>query len=88
MLYLERPAAQQSAFGLLLIGALRIQRLEGSLPDGRLCTLEGADLVQMAVQVTEVGMMCGIEVAGRRQLVAWRGSADAVNVALMALKVG
>lgn len=71
-----------------LNGALRIRRLEGSRPDGRLCTLDGSDRVQMSVQVTEVGMMCGFEVAGRRRLVAWHGSADAVKVTLMALKVG
>jgi hypothetical protein len=28
------------------MGALRIQRLEGSRPDGRLCTLNGTDRVQ------------------------------------------
>jgi len=42
VLYLERPATVVRSV-MLSKGALRIQRLEGSRPDGRLCTLNGAD---------------------------------------------
>ena len=45
VLYLERPdnSGQLHALG----GALRIQRLEGSRPDGSLCPLNGAQRLGM-----------------------------------------
>lgn len=56
VLYLQRPAGS----GVHLDGfnkALRIQRLEGSRPDGRLCTLNGVTQVQRFAQVTDAGMV-------------------------------
>lgn len=35
----------------------RIRRLEGSRPDGRLCTLNGVTQVQRLAQVTDAGMV-------------------------------
>ena len=41
--------------GMLPNGALLIQRLEGSRPHGRLCTLNGSELVQRDQDEAELG---------------------------------
>jgi hypothetical protein len=46
VLYLERPPTQQCVVAFSQGGALRIQRLEGSRPHGRLCTLNRAEQVR------------------------------------------
>ena len=46
VLYLKRPP-RNSRQSHDLGRALRIQRLEGSRPEGRLCSLNGAERVQM-----------------------------------------
>jgi hypothetical protein len=42
-------------------GALRIQRLEGSRPHGRLCTLNGYEELQRFKEAVEVDMLNGFE---------------------------
>src|ERR1700745_883924 len=69
-------------------GALRIQRLEGSRPDGWLCTLNGADRVQRSAQGADLGMICGPGDARQQRLVAWQGWADFVAMTFRAQKVG
>ena len=46
VLYLERPATATVRSCMVLEGALRIQRLEGSRPHGSLCTLNRSERVQ------------------------------------------
>ena len=55
--------------------ALRIQRLEGSRPEGRLCTLNGAERVQRFKQTAVIGMICRFELLLARRSVAQKGSA-------------
>ena|ERR1022692_2019327 len=55
--------------------ALRIQRLEGSRPEGRLCTLNGAERVQRFKQTAVIGMICRFELLLERRSVAQKGSA-------------
>jgi len=55
--------------------ALRIQRLEGSRPEGRLCTLNGVEWVQRFKQVAVIGKICRFEVVVKRRRVAQRRSA-------------
>ena len=50
--------------------ALRIQRLEGSRPEGRLCTLNGPDRVQKFKQAAVIGVICRFEVSLERRSVA------------------
>jgi hypothetical protein len=46
VLYLKRPS-RNSRSRMILGRALRIQRLEGSRPGGRLCSLNGGEQAQM-----------------------------------------
>jgi hypothetical protein len=69
---------------MLSKGALRIQRLEGSRRDGRLCTLNGADRGQKSEYGIDLGVI-SVEVASTRRMA---GLADSVEVTLRALKVG
>jgi hypothetical protein len=46
---------------MLSKGALRIQRLEGSRRDGRLCTLNGADRGQKSEYGIDLGVICVVE---------------------------
>jgi hypothetical protein len=56
--------------------ALRIQRLEGSRPEGRLCTLNGAEGVQRPGEVSVQGMIRRVE--GRTELRSVAQRHDAV----------
>src|ERR1700732_5343976 len=56
--------------------ALQIQRLEGSLPDGRLCTLKDADRVQRSARGAALGMICGFGTARWRPVWRWRWRRD------------
>jgi hypothetical protein len=47
--------------GMVLGGALRIQRLEGSRPHGRLCTLNGSERVRRDQEQTELGRIRWLE---------------------------
>ncbi len=47
---------------MILDGALRIQRLEGSRPDVELCTLNGTARVRSVHEDAQIGLVC--EVAG------------------------
>ena len=60
VLYLERPQ-RTSAQLHALRGALLIQRLEGSRPHGRLCTLNRSERVQGDQAPAELGRMCGFD---------------------------
>jgi hypothetical protein len=62
VLYLERPLRDRAHLRDLR-GALLIQRLEGSRPHGRLCTLNPSERVQGDQVPAELGRMCGFDVA-------------------------
>ena len=62
VLYLERPLRDHAHLRDLR-GALLIQRLEGSRPHGRLCTLNRSERVQGDQVPAELGRMCGFDVA-------------------------
>jgi hypothetical protein len=64
VLYLERPQ-RQCAVARSQDRALRIQRLEGSRPDGRLCTLNGPEGVRICREAAGVGVIGGF--AGRME---------------------
>jgi hypothetical protein len=64
VLYLERPT-RNSGLPHALIGALLIQRLEGSRPHLRLCTLNRSDRVRRFREDAEIGMVC--QSAGRME---------------------
>ena len=59
MLYLERPLRDRAHLRDLR-GALLIQRLEGSRPHGRLCTLNRSERVQGDQVPAELGRMFGL----------------------------
>ena len=60
--------------------ALLIQRLEGSRPHGRLCTLNGIDRVQRFKEDAVVGMICLFEgsTEGRRMAMMRLAGAEQV----------
>jgi hypothetical protein len=74
VLYRKRPA-KDHATATVPPWALRIQRLEGSRPEGRLCTLNGGERVQSFEQAAVIGMICRIEVRLERRSVAQKSSA-------------
>jgi hypothetical protein len=57
VLYLERPPSNRPQLDDFR-GALLIQRLEGSRPHGRLCTLNRSEQVQRDRAPVELGRMC------------------------------
>src|SRR5271165_928260 len=71
---------------MLLGRALRIQRLEGSRPGGRLCTLNGAERVHRFKWAAVIGMICRFEVLVKRRSIAQRRSAWAEEMSNGALR--
>ena len=66
--------------------ALRIQRLEGSRPEERLCTLNGAERGQRFKQAAVIGMICRFEILLERRSVAQKASAWAEEIGDRALR--
>jgi hypothetical protein len=69
VLYLERPL-RNSVHLHAPIGALLIHRLEGSRPDGRLCTLNGSARVRRVKQDAGMAMIRDFESGFARRRVA------------------
>ena len=67
VLYLERPDTHQCVVACSSEGALQIQRLEGSRPNGRLCILNGAARVRRVKQVAWTSLIHGFECGSERR---------------------
>jgi hypothetical protein len=62
VLYLERPATEQCAGRKSPRGALLIQRLEGSRPQGSLCILNGAEGGRCVDELVVICADCRLDV--------------------------